>query len=128
MFKTALFALFALAVAALGPAAAQSKKGEHGGMVVASQGHPIEFVLKGEQLAFYLNDDDGSPLATKDMQARATVQDGGKTSTVTLQPAPPNMMVGKLSAPLGSKARVVFSANVRLGSHSHTLTARYVTE
>lgn len=71
MFRPVLLALFVLAIAAFGKAEAQSTKGEHGGIVVASQGHPIEFVHKGEELVFYLADDDGAPLATKDMQARA---------------------------------------------------------
>ena len=77
---------------------------------------------------FYLRDDDGSALPTKDMHGRATIQDAGKTITVTLEPAAPNRLVGKLQAPLGAKARVVFSANVRVGSHTHTLTARYLTQ
>jgi hypothetical protein len=38
--------------------------------------------------------------------------------------AEPNLMVAKLQAPIGSKARVAFSANL----HGHSLTARYVTE
>jgi hypothetical protein len=123
MFKHALFALIAMtAIASI--AHAQQKKGANGGMVVTSQGHPIEFVVKGQDLVFYINDDDGSPLSTKEMRGRATVQDGGKTTTVPLEPTAPNMMVGKLQAPLGSKARVVFSANL----HGHSLTARYVTE
>jgi hypothetical protein len=104
------------------------KKGANGGLLATSHGHPIEFVLKGQELIFYVIDDDGSPLPTKDMQARATVQDGGKTSTIRLQPTAPNMMVGKAEAPLGSKARVVFSATFRTKAHTHTLTARYVTE
>jgi hypothetical protein len=37
-------------------------------------------------------------------------------------------MIGKAETAVGSKARVVFSANFREGSHSHTLTARYVTD
>jgi hypothetical protein len=124
MLKHGLLALVIATTATIGLAEAQSKKGANGGMVVTSQGHPIEFVLKGQELVFYVSDDDGSPLSTKDMRGRATVQDGGKTTTVSLEPATPNMMVGKLQAPLGSKARVVFSANV----HGHSLTARYVTE
>ena len=36
----------------------------------------------------------------------------------------PNMLVGKAESPIGTKARVVFSANVP----GHALTARYVTE
>ncbi len=124
MFKHGLFALLIAMTATASLVQAQPTKGTNGGMIVTSQGHPIEFVLKGQDLVFYINDDDGSPLSTKDMRGRATVQDGGKTATVPLEPAAPNMMVGKLQAPLGLKARVVFSANL----HGHALTARYVTE
>jgi hypothetical protein len=124
MFKHALFALLIVMTATASIAHAQQKKGANGGMVVTSQGHPIEFMVKGQDLVFYINDDDGSPLSTKEMRGRATVQDGGKTTTVPLEPAAPNMMVGKFQAPLGSKARVVFSANL----HGHALTARFVTE
>ena len=124
MFKHAIFALLIVMTAAASIAYAQQKRGANGGMVVTSQGHPIEFVVKGQDLVFYINDDDGSPLSTKEVRGRATVQDGGKTTTVPLEPAAPNMMIGKLQAPLGSKARVVFSANL----HGHALTARYVTE
>jgi hypothetical protein len=124
MLKQGLLALLIVMTAPAGIAHAQQKKGANGGMVVTSQGHPIEFVVKGQDLVFYINDDDGSPLSTKEVRGRATVQDGGKTTTVPLEPAAPNMMVGKLQVPLGSKARVVFSANL----HGHALTARYVTE
>ena len=123
MFKHGLFALLVAVTATASLAQTQAKKGANGGMVVTSQGHPIEFVLKGQDLVFYISDDDGSPLSTKEMRGRATVQDGGKTTTMSLEPAAPNMMVGKLQAPLGSKARVVFSANL----HGHSLIARYVT-
>ena len=128
MLKYGLFALLIAVTAPLSFAEAQSKKGANGGTMVVSSGHPIEFVTKAQDLTFYLSDDDGSPLQTKSVSARATVQEGGKTTTVPLQPAPPNMMVGKLQAPLGPKARVVFSATFREGGHSHTLTARYVTD
>lgn len=115
-------------VVGLGVAQAQSTKGANGGQVVKAEGHPIEFVQKGQEIAFYLSDDDGSPLATKGMRGRATVQDNGKTTTIKLEPVAPNLMVGKVQAPLGSKARVVFSASFKASGHSHTLTARYVTE
>ena len=124
MLRPGLVALLIAVTATASIAHAQQKKGANGGMVVTSEGHPIEFVAKGQDLVFYINDDDGSPLSTKAARGRATVQDGGKTTTVPLEPAAPNMMVGKLQAPLGSKARVVFSANL----HGHSLTARYVTE
>jgi hypothetical protein len=124
MFKHGLFALLIAMTATASIAQAPVKKGPNGGMVVTSQEHPIEFVLKGQELIFYVRDHDGSSLSTKDVRGRATVQEGGKTTTVPLEPAAPNMMVGKLQAPLGAKARVVFSANL----HGHALTARYVTE
>jgi len=124
MFKHGLFALLIVMTTAASLAQAQPKKGPNGGMVVTSQGHPIEFAIKGQELIFYISDDDGSSLSTKNMQGRATVQESSKTATVPLEPAAPNMMVGKLQAPLASKARVVFSGNL----HGHALTARYVTE
>jgi len=123
MLKNGLLALV-IAAAAVSFAQAEAKKGKNGGMVATSEGHPIEFVVKGQEIVFYVNDDDGSPLSTKGMKGRATVQDGGKTTTVQLAPAAPNLMTGKLEAPLGAKARVVFSASL----HGHSLTARYVTE
>ena len=128
MLKYAPVACFFTIVAIIPIAHAQSSKGPNGGIVATSQGHPIELVLKGQEIVFYLRDDDGSALPTKDMHGRATIQDAGKTITVTLEPAAPNRLVGKLQAPLGAKARVVFSANVRVGSHTHTLTARYLTQ
>jgi hypothetical protein len=124
MFKRGLLTLFIAATAVAHIAQAEPRKGANGGMIATSQGHPIEFVLKGQDLVFYVSDDDGSPLSTKEMRGRATVQDGGKTTTVALEPAAPNMMIGKMQVPLGSKARVVFSANL----HGHSLIARYVTE
>jgi hypothetical protein len=116
MFKHGLFALLIALIASASLAQTQTEQGANGGQLVTSQGHPM--------LVFYINDDDGSPLSTKQMRGRATVQDRGRTSTVPLEPAAPNMMIGRLQAPLGSKARVVFSANL----HGHSLTARYVTE
>jgi hypothetical protein len=97
-------------------------KGPNGGIVVKADHHPIEFVTRGQEIVFYVDEEDGKPMSTKGLRARATVQDGGKTATVALQPAEPNMFVGKLAAPLGAKARVVFSSSV----HGHALQARFV--
>jgi hypothetical protein len=105
-------------------AAAQAKKGANGGPIVTSQGHPIEFVRKGLDIIFYVGDDDGSPLPTKDMKGRATIQDGGKTFNVALTPSAPNMMVGKVQGELSPQARVVFSGSL----HGHSLTARYTAQ
>ena len=120
-----IFLTLITAMAAMpGLAAAQATKGSNGGPVVKSEGHPIEFVRNGLDIVFYVGDDDGSPLSTKDMKGRATILDGGKTVTVPLSPATPNLMSGKLQTELSPKAIVVFSAN----AHGHTLTARYTAE
>ncbi len=111
-------------IAAMPDVAMAQTKGSNGGPVVKSQGHPIEFVRKGTDIVFYVGDDDGSPLPTKDMRGRATIQDGGKTATVPLTPTSPNMMTGKLQSELSPKAIVVFSASL----HGHSLTARYTAE
>lgn len=127
MIKRSFLTMLAV-VASLGMAQAQTQKGANGGKVVKSQGHPIEFVQKDQQIVFYLRDDDGSPLPTKGIRGRATIQDGGKTTTIQLEPSAPNLLIGKLQSPLGAKARLAFSATMIEDGHSHTLTARYVTD
>ena len=98
-------------------------KGPNGGMVVKAEDHPIEFVFNDQEIVFYVGDHDGKPMPTKGLKARAVVQVGGKTTTITLSPAEPDRLVGKLAAPLGAKARVVFSSVV----DGHNLQARFVT-
>jgi len=123
MFKRLSVVLLAAAIAH-GAAAQAPKKGANGGDVVVIEGHPIEFVSKGQQIVFYILEDDGqTPTSTKGTTGRAVVQDGGKTAAIALSPAEPNMLVGELAMPLGSKARIVFSAKVA----DHTLQARFTT-
>jgi hypothetical protein len=119
-----IFSAMIAVTAAMPQVAAAQTRGSNGGPVVKSQGHPIEFVRKGLDIVFYVGDDDGSPLSTKEMRGRATIQDGGKTVTVPLSPASPNQMAGKLQTELTPKAVVVFSGNL----HGHSLTARYTME
>ncbi len=110
---------------AFGAAAQGVKKGDNGGDVVVMEGHPIEFVARGQEITFYILEDDGkSPTPTKGFAGRAVIQDAGATVSVALSPAEPNMFIGQLAKPLGSKARVVFSAKVP----GHTLQARFTTE
>lgn len=113
------------AATAWSAAAAQSlTKGEHGGDVVVMEGHPIEFVSKDQEITFFVLEDDGkSPTPTKGFSGRAVIQDSGKTFAVSLSPAEPNMFIGQLPMPLGSKARVVFSGKVE----GHNLQARFTT-
>jgi hypothetical protein len=103
-------------------AAGAESKGPNGGIVVKVEDHPIEFVVREQEIVFYVGDHDGKPMSTKGRKARAIVQSGGKTSTVALSPAEPNMFVGKLAAPLAAKARVVFSGSI----DGHSLQARFV--
>jgi hypothetical protein len=98
-------------------------KGRNGGIVVKAEDHPIEFVFNDREIVFYIDDHDGKPLPTRGLTARAVVQAGGKTRTIASSPAEPNRFVGQLEAPLGSKARVVFSTLI----HGHPLQARFVT-
>lgn len=98
-------------------------KGPNGGIVVKVDDHPVEFVLSDQEIVFFLGGHDGKPMSTKGLKARAVVQVGGKTMTIALSAAPPNRFVGKLAAPLGSKARVVFSSVF----DGHNLQARFVT-
>ena len=112
---------FFLAVLPLS-AMAQTTKGANGGDVVVMEGHPIEFVSRGQAITFYILEDDAkSPTSTTGATARAVIQDAGKITAVELSPAEPNLFVGKLPMPLGSNARVVFSAKVA----GHNLQARF---
>ena len=111
----------AVSLTLIANAGAQTK-GPNGGVVVKVEDHPVEFVVRDQEIVFYVGDHDGKPLPTKGLKARAVVQDGGKTMTIALAPAEPNRFVGKLAAPLGAKARVVFSSSI----DGHALQARFV--
>jgi hypothetical protein len=118
--------LLALAVAAapLSARAHEVAKGPNGGPVVDSAGHHVEMLAKGTQLVLFLTGDADKPILSAGAKnARAIVQDGGKTATVPLQPVEPNKLVGALVAPLGKGARVVVSATMPDG---HTVQARFV--
>jgi hypothetical protein len=99
-------------------------KGPNGGPVFDSGGHHVELVTQGTELLLVLTEGDDKPLASAGTKnARATIQDGGKTATVALQPAEPNKLVGTLAKPLGAGARVVVSATMNDG---HAVQARFV--
>lgn len=118
--------ILALAVAVLpwSAAAHEVAKGPNGGPVVDSAGHHVEMVANGTQLVLFLTGDADTPIAsTGTKNARAIVQDAGKTTTIPLQPAEPNKLVGALAAPLGKGARVVVSATMADG---HAVQARFV--
>jgi hypothetical protein len=102
----------------------ETAKGPNGGPVIDSSGRHIEMVATGTELVLFLTGDADKPIAsTGTKNARAIVQDGGKTATVPLQAAEPNRLVGPLAAPLGKGARVVVSATLPDG---HAIQARFV--
>ncbi len=112
-----------LAVALTGSAVAQTR-GLNGGQTTVADGHPIEFVSKDKEITFFVIGEDGKPLDTKGLSARAVVQAGGKTETVTLAPAAPNKFVGTAAAPLAAGTKVVLSSKI----HGHTVQARFETK
>ncbi len=69
MFKHALFALLIVMTATASIAHAQQKKGANGGMVAISQGHPIEFMVKGQDLVFYTGTSHGPGWRQDDYRA-----------------------------------------------------------
>lgn len=95
--------------------------GPNGGKTVVVDHHPIEFVPSDKEVVFFISDEDGSPLDTAGLKAKAFVTTSGKTETLTLSAAPPNKLVGALSAPLATGAKVVLSAKL----HGHNLQARF---
>jgi hypothetical protein len=122
--RKSLFVSLLMVAVAFAAVAQTPKKGSNGGDVVVVEGHPVEFVSKDLEISFYILDEDGqTPLTTAGLTGRAVVQDAGKTTAVNLAAAEPNKFVGRLQMPLGSKARVVFSAKVA----GHNLQARFTT-
>jgi hypothetical protein len=120
-----LILALAIAAAPLAATAHELAKGPNGGPVVDSSGHHVELVAKGSELVLFLTESDDKPLTSAGTRnARAIVQDGGKTATVQLQPAEPNKLIGALAQPLGSGARVVVSATMADG---HAVQARFVS-
>ncbi len=118
------FLALALIAAPLAVSAHEVAKGPNGGPVVDSAGHHVEMVAKGTELVLFLTEENDKPLASAGTKnARAIVQDGGKTATVSLQPAEPNKLVGTLAQPLGPGSRVVVSATMADG---HGVQARFV--
>ena len=111
-------AAVAMALATASPSLAA---GPNGGQTTVSDGHPIEFVASESGVTFFLTGEDGKPVDTAGLTAKAFVQAGSKTETLTLKPAAPNRLVGDLKAPLAAGAKVVLSAKV----HGHTIQARF---
>ncbi|MBY0296770.1 MAG: hypothetical protein K2X71_12130 [Methylobacterium sp.] len=112
-----------LTVAAPGPARAQAA-GPNGGQTTVADGHPIEFVSRDREITFFVAGEDGKPLDTSGLNARAIVQAGGRTETVSLAPAAPNRLVGTVAAPLAVGSKLVLTSRI----HGHSVQARFETK
>jgi hypothetical protein len=100
-------------------------RGPNGGLVVVADGHPIEMVVDGQTVTFFLNGENGRPEPSRGASGRVVIQAGGQTATVSLTPAEPNRLVGRLAAPLAAGARLVFTGAMADG---HRIQARYTME
>ncbi|OAH25835.1 hypothetical protein LPC10_00710 [Methylorubrum sp. B1-46] len=95
--------------------------GPNGGQTTVADGHPIEFVATDTGITFFVTGEDGKPVETAGLAAKAFVQVGGKTETLVLKPAAPNKLAADLKGPLTAGAKVVLSAKV----HGHNIQARF---
>lgn len=122
--KTALLLSSLLVLtAALPTFAHEEAKGPHGGQLVDSAGHHLEFVPSQTELTFFLSDEAGKPLPSAGSSGKAIVQDASKTSQLDLAPADPDKLTAKLSAPLASGTKIAITATMADG---HTLQALFV--
>lgn len=104
----------------------ETAKGPNGGRVMDAAGYHIEMVASGTELTLFLTEFDAKPLASDSLRnARAIVQDSGKTTSVPLQSAAPNKLVGILPQAPGPGARVVVSAVLVNG---RTISARFAAD
>jgi hypothetical protein len=123
MKQMILAAAMAIAMASAG-AAQTATKGPNGGPVVETHDVFVEMTSVGDTLVLYFAGADGKPITSEGTtKGRAVVQDAGKTTTVPLEVKAPNILTGKLDAPMGPGARVVVSATLADG---HGIQARFV--
>ncbi|MFG7489256.1 hypothetical protein [Methylorubrum rhodesianum] len=111
-------AVVAVAIALASPCLAA---GPNGGQTTIADGHPVEFVATETGITFFVTGEDGKPVETAGLSAKAFVQVGGKTETLTLKPGAPNKLMADLKAPLAAGAKVVLSAKM----HGHNIQARF---
>lgn len=105
-----------------GAIAHEATIGPNGGALVDVEGHHVEFVPSDGEVTFYLTGEKDAPIASAGAKVKAIVQDGGKTAQIDLSAVEPNKLVGKLSAPLSSGAKVVVTGSLADG---HGLQARF---
>ncbi len=101
--------LLAPAIAsAHGPAPAPA----HGGQVQEAAEHWVEFVVHGDQVTVWINEQDNKPLPTSEWSGKATVLVGGKNQVVALIPGEGNSATGTLSAPASGRVTAVLQLTI----------------
>lgn len=103
------------------PVAHAQKTGPNGGMLAGKAGHELELVVTPTELTVYVIDH-GKVHSSKGVSLRAIVQQGGKSTSVSLVDVESKKLVGKLGAPIDSGAIVVVTGK---DDHGDALTARY---
>ncbi len=98
--------------------------GAHGGQVVDVKGHHVEFTVKDTVITVYLTDDKDGPIASAGAQAKALVQDAGKSASISLAPAEPNLLTGTLTEPLSAGARSSLLGNWPMDMKSSPASSR----
>jgi hypothetical protein len=107
-------------LAATGTVLAQAT-GPNGGLLGGSGVHRTELVVSSTELTVYLLED-GKPHETKGANARAVVQQDGKTTTLGLVDQGGMKLVAKLPSPLDKGAVVVVTGK---DGHGDPFNARY---
>lgn len=115
MILTFLFTLMLI------PAAHAQTAGPNGGLLAGKAGHQLELVVTPSELTVYIIDD-GKVHSSKGISLRAIIQQGGKSTSVSLVDVESKKLVGKLDSPVGSGAIVVVTGK---DDHGDVLTARY---
>lgn len=103
------------------PTAHAQKIGPNGGMLAGKGGHELELVVTPGALTVYIIDH-GKVHSSKGVSLRAIIQQGGKSTSVSLVDVESTKLVGKLDAPVASGAIVVVTGK---DDHGDVLTARY---
>jgi hypothetical protein len=120
MLRRHAILIAALAILAATPLLAQT--GPNGGLVAGSGHHKTELIVSPTDLTVYLLED-GKMHESKGTTLRAVIQQGGKTTTLTLADQDGKRLVAKLPAPLAKGAIVVLTGK---DEHGDQFNARYV--
>jgi hypothetical protein len=118
-----MFSMLAFASAhAHDDATMAAMKAPNGGQLKMAGWNHFELVSKGSDVIIYITDHANVAKPSKDVKGKLTILDGGKKQDITLTPAAPNLLKGKLNGKLGQKAKVLASITFPDG---RTEQARY---